>query len=61
MEKVKSDQVIQVFISCCKFLTWCFLTPCEEVYSVTVTDLYSDLPDSCLCLLFGLLQRVLLL
>jgi len=61
MEKVESDQVIQVFISSCNFLTWCFLIPCEEVYSVTLTDVYSDLPDSYLCILFSLSQAVLLL
>jgi len=46
MEKVKSDEV---FISCWDFLTWCFLIPSEEVFSVTLIDVYSDLPDSYLC------------
>jgi hypothetical protein len=32
-----------------------FLARCEEVYSVTLTDVYSDLPDSYLCVLFSLL------
>jgi len=61
MEKVESDQVIQVFISCWDFLTWCFLIPCEEVFSLTPTDVYSDLPDRYLCVLFSVLQAVLLL
>lgn len=61
MEKVESDQVIQVFISCWNSLMFYFLTPCEEVYCVTLTDVYSDLPDSYLCVLFSLLQAGLLL
>jgi hypothetical protein len=36
-----------------------FLTPCEEVYAMTLTDVYNDLPDSYLCVLIGLLHAVL--
>jgi hypothetical protein len=52
MEKVKLDKVNQIFMSCQNFHHMVFfLASCEEVYSVTPTDVYSDLPDSCLCLI----------